>query len=156
MLSFIGALFSGIISKALTFLRGLSWQVWAIIGGVLAALLLWHLHAGWEKSARDTAYAAGVTAQKVLTDREIAKNRINLASIDTLSKTLAEKNHESDIRAKQFADIIDKDRADTARLAALDRANSGLRASLASIRDHATANPTCKVPPDLAKALSGL
>lgn len=153
MLGIIGALFSGWIGKALSFLKSLPWQAYAIIGVVLALLFLWHYHGVQERAAYRRAYNAGFNGEW---RKAQAREKIWRTSIDTLSAALAQKNAESDIRAKQFADIIDKDRADTARLAALDRANSGLRASLASIRDHAAANPTCKVPPDLAKALSGL
>lgn len=155
-LSIIGALFSGLFKKVLAIAANIPPKVWYAIGAVIAALLLWHVHTGFEKVAAKASWNQGFNAVWSRYDAEVKKNRINLASIAELERDLAAKNHESDLRAKALADSIAASNADQARFAALRKADASKDETLKGIRDGALAKPTCKVPPALTDHLGGL
>lgn len=127
---------------------------WKLIaGGLVVASLL--IYAGittldarhWQK--QDELHVA----QR---DTEIAKNAINLVSIGTLQGIIAEKNKESDARAKAFQDAK---AADARSIADLDHryASTAARvAALTAISRVGGGEGPCKVPPAVATALEGL
>lgn len=143
-------------------LRLLGWlklipkPVWYALGIIAALLLLWRVHAGWERAAYNTAYNAGVAKQKVQTDAEIAKNAVNLASINTLQTALAEKNAESEARAKAYADVKASDAATIADLDKRQKADASRLETLQRLARDLPDNPQCRVPAALAANLDGL
>lgn len=87
--------------------------VWIVLGIVLALLLAWHVHTGWEKSAHASAVAEGVAAEKINTDAEIAKNAIQRVTIDNLIDQIGKQNAaidalnaDSNARVKAGADAL--------------------------------------------------
>lgn len=155
-LSIIGALFSGLFKKVLAIAANIPPKVWYAIGAVVALLVLWHIHTGWEKANWNAGYNAGFNVQQKRLDRARADNAIQRASIAEMERNLAAKNAESDARAKALADSIAASNADQARFAALRKADASKDETLKGIRDGALAKPTCKVPPALIDQLGGL
>ena len=125
----------------------------AILSGVLAAsLLTWALverssARHWQKVAQVNADAASLANQKLA---------VSNASINTLQTALADKNAESEARAKAYADSKAKDTATIAeqdrRFKTTQQAIDALKA-VAGVPDKTGA---CKVPSAVAAALEDL
>lgn len=148
--------FLGIGKTVLGFLKSLPWQVYAILGGILALLFLWHVHTGWEKDAYNAAFNAGWNKQKVLTDAEIAKNTINLRSIGKLTQAIADQNADVQRRAKAFDD---SKAANAATIADMDRravSSDARRSRLEAIARAPGGNEACRAPKALTDSLEGL
>jgi hypothetical protein len=131
-----------------------AWRHWKLIAGglVVASLLIYSgiktLDARhWQK--QDELHVA----QR---DTEIAKNAVNLTSIGTLQGIIAEKNKESDIRAKAFTDAKD---ANARTIADLDKrygSTAARVAALTAISRVGGGEGPCRVPAAVASALEGL
>lgn len=141
---------------ALGFLKGLPRWVYLSVAGIAALGLLWALHGHWEREAHDAAYNEGWTAQKVLTDREIAKNGINLASIDRLQAVIVADNAEKDARAKAYADAKAADARTVADMNKRYAGTAGRVSQLEAISRVPGGNAACRVPGAVTDALSGL
>lgn len=144
------------ILSALGYLKLVPKPVWYALGIVAALLMLWRVHSGWERAAYDAAYNAGVAKQKVLTDAEVRKNAINLASINTLQTALADKNAESEARAKAFADAKAADAATIADMDKRQKADASRLETLQRLARDLPENPACRVPPALSAQTEGL
>lgn len=146
----------GFALSALGYLKLVPKPVWYALGIVAALLLLWRVHAGWERAAYDAAFNAGVAKQKALTDAEVRKNAVNLASINTLTTALREKNAESDARAKAFADAKAADAATIADMDKRQKADASRLETLQRLARDLPENPACRVPAALSAQLEGL
>lgn len=148
LLSFLG------IGKAIKgFLASLPWQAYAALSALIAALLLWHAHTVAEHKAAAANFNAGYNVDFKRAD---ARERVFRVSIAELEKDLADKNAESEARAKAYSDAAASVAVDQKRLDALAKADAGRRGTLEGIRDGAAAKPACKVPDALTEALGGL
>lgn len=152
-LALLGPLFSGWFKTIGNVLANIPPLVWYILGGILALLLAWHVHTGWARVADKASFNAGYNADFKRAD---ARERVFRASIAELEKDLADKNAESEARAKAYSDAAASVAVDQKRLDALARADAGRRGTLEGIRDGAAAKPACKVPDALTEALGGL
>lgn len=152
----IGLFFGGLFKSITGVLANIPPKVWMALGVVLALLLAWHIHSGWEKASGKTYWNQGFNSVWPRYDAEVKKNAINLASIKELEADLAAKNAESDARAKALADSKAASDADQIRFAALRKADANKDETLKGIRDGALAKPTCRVPPVLTDQLGGL
>lgn len=152
----IRLLLGGWLKSALAFARTIPPKVWYALAVIAAALLLWHIHAGWTKRAHDVAYAAGVAAEKVNTDRALAANAIQRTSIADLEAIIRAKNAETDARARALADSKAQDATDVGKADAAQKADANRRGTLEGIRDGAALKPACKVPDALLASLEGL
>jgi hypothetical protein len=93
------------------FLKSLPWQAYAVLGAILAVLLLWHVHTSEVAAARKDGYAAGFAAaqaqvkaaQDKADDAQRAKNAVHdtkSAQIDTeKTNALLDANDDIDRRA---------------------------------------------------------
>lgn len=144
------------ILSALGWLKLVPKPAWYALGLVAALLLVWHVHTGWERKAYNDAFNAGWTKQKVQTDAEIAKNAINVASIDTLQTALADKNAESLARAKAYADAKAADASTIAEMDRRAKADSSRLETLQRLAKDLPDNPQCRVPAALLANLDGL
>lgn len=144
------------IPSALGYLKLVPKPVWYALGIVAALLMLWRAHAGWERAAYNDAFKAGVAKQKVLTDAEVQKNAANLASINTLQTALADKNAESERRAKQYADAKAEDTATVAEMNKRQKADASRIETLQRLARDLPENPSCRVPAALAAQIEGL
>jgi len=144
------------VLSALGYLKLVPKPVWYALGIVAGLLLLWHVHSGLERKAYDDAYNAGWTTQKVQTDAEIRKNAINLASIGTLQTALADKNAESEVRAKAFADAKAADAATRADMDKRQKADASRLETLQRLAKDLPTNPQCVAPAALLDNLDGL
>lgn len=142
--------------KALGYLKLVPKPVWYALCILAALLILWHIHSGWERKAYNDAYNAGWAKQKVLTDREVQKNAVNLASINTLQSALADKNAESEARAKAFADAKAADAATLAEMDRRQKANASRLETLQRLARDLPENPSCRAPAALLANLEGL
>lgn len=142
--------------SALGYLKLVPKPAWYALGILAALLMLWHIHSGWERKAYNDAYNAGWAKQKVLTDAEVQKNAVNLASINTLQSALADKNAESEARAKAFADAKAADAATLAEMDKRQKADASRLETLQRLARDLPENPQCKVPAALRAQLEGL
>lgn len=95
-----------IAARVFGFLKGLPWQVYAAIGGIILALVLWHAHTGAEKRAYAAAYAAGA---KDATDKfNAAQKKANDAAKAHVAKTVVKQ----DTISKESSDALDKTNGD--------------------------------------------
>lgn len=131
---------------------------WLVDVGIILAMLagLWALHGHWERAAYNAAYNAGVAKQKVQTDAEIRKNAVNLASINTLTTALADKNAESLARAKAYTDAKAADAATIADMDKRAKADASRLETLQRLARDLPDNPACRVPAALSAQTEGL
>lgn len=94
----LGLLGAGKIVGA--FLSKLPWQLYAALGAVVALLLLWHVHAGWESKAYNTAYNTGWTVADTKWKGEAAKAKaaqivVNARPAIVSAKIAKDSDHDS-------------------------------------------------------------
>lgn len=139
---------------ALEALGSLLWKNWKLVAGgvALATLAIMLVFAKADARHWRKAYDSDHAALTL----EVSKNKINLASIDTLTKALADKNAESLARAKAYDDAK---ASDARTIAAMDKKYASTKAArdaLLAISKVPGGNDACKVPPALSGALEGL
>jgi hypothetical protein len=96
----------------LGFLKAIPWQVWACLGVIGALLLLWHIHSGWEQTARKEAFNKGfnvewrhhqadIKAWKTASIKAEADQKLVNARPGIVSSQIA---GESNVQAKEYYD----------------------------------------------------
>lgn len=153
MFSIIGLFFSGIIGKAMAFLKALPWQVWAILGVVLALLFAWHVHTNAEKAAYNSAFNAGFAVERARAEKVFAIQRESIAE---MRRNLDAKNAESDARAKALADSKATDAQNVATADARQKADRGRIQTLQALAKDLPVNPACRAPAAVVTNLEGL
>lgn len=142
--------------KALGWLKLVPKPVWYALGIVAGLLLLWQVHAGWERSAYNDAYNAGYLKQAQLTASANAKLSISNASIDKLTTVLNDKNAESVARAKAYADSKTVDAQTIAVMDARQKADASRLETLRGLAASLPDQPGCRVPAALTAQLDDL
>lgn len=149
----LGLLFSGIFSKVTSFLAKVPWQIWAILGAVMALLFAWHVHTNAEKAAAKVNFNTGFNRAWAQQEQKLDIQRRSIAE---MRRNLDAKNAESDARAKALADSRATDAQNVAAADARQKADRSRIQTLQALAKDLPVNPACRAPAAVTSLLDGL